>query len=83
MMRFISLYFPGEDFEKTHDNINCQKLVPQMTKADKELWNIHKKYHNEKNICNNHLDTIGVKTKQECKTYLKQKEEKMKEILKN
>ncbi len=68
--------------EKTHENVDCQKLVPQMIKADKELWNIFKKYHNEKNICNNHLDTIGVKTKQECKTYLKQKEEKMKENLK-
>ncbi|WP_319422914.1 hypothetical protein [Pleurocapsa sp. FMAR1] len=68
-------------FEKIHENVDCQKLVPQMVKADKELWNISKKYHNEKNICNNHLDTIGVKTKKECKTYLKQKEEGMKEGL--
>ena len=57
-------------YEKEHDNKDCQELVPKMTKVDKELWKVHKKYHNEKYICKHHLDTIGVKTKKECKIYL-------------
>ena len=59
------------EFEKEHDKKDCQQLVPLMSKADKELWKIYDKYHSENYICKHHLDTIGVKTKKECKIYLK------------
>lgn len=83
--KLLALYVENkcDSYSQSEENVSCQKLVPQMNKADKELWKIHKKYHNTKNICSNHLDTIGVKTKKECKIYLKQKEKEMQERIKS
>ena len=58
------------EYEKEHDDKDCQELASKMTKVDKELWKVYKEYHNEKYICKHHLNTIGVKTKKECKMYL-------------
>ena len=57
-------------YEEVYDDKDCQELASKMTKIDKELWKVYREYHNEKYICKHHLNTIGVKTKKECKMYL-------------
>ena len=72
----LSLYktngcdYSSSKYEEEHDDKDCQQLASKMSKVDKELWKVYRKYHNEKYICKHHLETIGVKTKKECRIYL-------------